>query len=244
MAFDSTATENEARRRMVAASAVSAILHLIVLWPRFPDLPEPAAPPPPVLRARLRQPTTDAHPLPTPRPAAPVPPAPTFAKARQRPAIPVTMQVQESSPAPAPVVSAPSSPLSIMPREPSAAATTPSSLAASAASATLTSAVDVGSFAEGLRVYRIALATQARRFKRYPAQAQAAGWGGTVEVRLDLSAGALTPALSLARSSGHEALDRAALAMVDAGIARVRPSDALRERGFTLMLPVLFELDE
>ncbi|HLA35593.1 MAG TPA: TonB family protein [Rhodocyclaceae bacterium] len=242
MAFDSTATENEARRRMVAASAVSAILHLIVLWPRFPDLPEPVAPQQPVLRARLRQPTTDAHPLPAPRPALAVPPAPTLAKVRQRPAAAVTMQAQESSPAP--VVSAPSSPLSIAPRAPSAAAVTSSSPAASAASAAPPPAVDAGSFAEGLRVYRIALATQARRFKRYPAAAQAAGWGGTVEVRLDLPAGALTPALSLARSSGHEALDRAALAMVDAGIARVGPSDLLRERGFTLLLPVLFELDE
>jgi outer membrane biosynthesis protein TonB len=41
---------------------------------------------------------------------------------------------------------------------------------------------------DGLRGYRLPIASQARRFKRYPAEAKASGWAGSTEVRLEVGA--------------------------------------------------------
>ena len=59
-----------------------------------------------------------------------------------------------------------------------------------------------GADADGLRQYRLALAREARRYKRYPQRALLAGIGGTVEVRIEHVAGAV-PVARLARSSGR-----------------------------------------
>lgn len=101
-----------------------------------------------------------------------------------------------------------------------------------------------GELLDGLRGYRLAIAGQARRFKRYPAEARAAGWTGNTEVRLEIGAEGQPRPATVARSSGHEALDRAALAMIDAGAQRARLPDSLRGRGFAVLLPVVFSLDE
>lgn len=101
-----------------------------------------------------------------------------------------------------------------------------------------------GADADALRGYRMALAVQARRFKRYPAQAQAAGWTGTAEVRLAIERGGRAGVAELARSSGHDALDRAALAMVDAAAQRAPVPPVLQQQGFAVLLPVVFNLEE
>jgi protein TonB len=136
----------------------------------------------------------------------------------------------------------------------SAAATLPAaSVPSSAAAATATSATAGSSLTanaasgetlDGLRGYRLAVASQARRFKRYPAEAKASGWTGSTEVRLDVGTEGLPRPATVSRSSGHEALDRAALAMIDAGAVRARLPDSLRGRNFTVTLPVVFNLDE
>lgn len=97
---------------------------------------------------------------------------------------------------------------------------------------------------EGLRAYKIALASQARRFKRYPAQATGAGWAGRVDIRLAIDGGGRALAAVLVRSSGYEALDQAALAMIDAGAARVRVPESLAGQAFDVVLPVVFDLNE
>lgn len=98
--------------------------------------------------------------------------------------------------------------------------------------------------ADALRSYRIALATQAKRFKRYPAQATAAGWAGTVDVRVSVLSGGRAAPADLVRSSGYEVLDRAALAMMDAAAQRVVVPAALRGQAFVVTLPVLYSLED
>lgn len=88
------------------------------------------------------------------------------------------------------------------------------------------------------------MASQARRFKRYPAEARASGWTGSTEVRLEIGAEGLPRPATVSRSSGHDALDRAALAMIDAGAARARLPESLRGREFSVSLPVVFNLDD
>jgi protein TonB len=101
-----------------------------------------------------------------------------------------------------------------------------------------------GEAADGLRGYRLAVAVQARRFKRYPAQAMASGWAGTAEVRIEVGSDGRPRPATLVRSSGHEVLDRAALTTIDAGALRARLPDSLRGRVFAVVLPVVFNLDE
>mgnify|MGYP003508428869 CR=1 FL=1 len=96
--------------------------------------------------------------------------------------------------------------------------------------------------ADGLRQYRLALAREARRFKRYPEQALQAGIGGTAEVRVELEGGAL-PVTRLARSSGHEALDAAALDMMRRAAPRTTVPELLRGQTFAVSLPVVFDLE-
>lgn len=97
-----------------------------------------------------------------------------------------------------------------------------------------------GADADGLREYRMALAREARRFKRYPERALLAGIGGTAEVRVEHAAGALAVA-RLERSSGDEALDAAALSMMREAAPRTAIPEPLRGRSFAVSLPVIFD---
>lgn len=93
--------------------------------------------------------------------------------------------------------------------------------------------------AEGLRGYRMALAQQARRFWRYPEAARQAGQQGTVQLRLVvLPLAGVT--VSLEHSSGHDALDEAALIMVRQASVSADMPDSLRGQRFSLVLPVVF----
>lgn len=100
-----------------------------------------------------------------------------------------------------------------------------------------------GADADGLRQYRLALAREARRFKRYPERALLAGIGGTVEVRVEHGSG-IMPVARLARSSGHEALDAAALEMMRQAAPRTAVPEPLRGQAFVVSLPVIFDASE
>lgn len=95
---------------------------------------------------------------------------------------------------------------------------------------------------DGLRAYRFALATQARRYKHYPARARDSGWQGTAEVQVSVPASGIVPAPRLARSSGFELLDAAALDMIANAAAQTVVPTSLRGRSFTVLLPVVFDL--
>ncbi len=101
-----------------------------------------------------------------------------------------------------------------------------------------------GPDADGLRAYRIGLAREARAHRRYPPLARERGWTGTAEVRVDVSPGGQPWQVLLARSSGHEILDReAVLLMRNAAATTVLP-DSLRGREFAVRMPVTFDIAE
>ncbi|MCX7165495.1 MAG: energy transducer TonB [Rhodocyclales bacterium] len=116
--------------------------------------------------------------------------------------------------------------------------------AGSASSLLLTEASASGEAVDGLRGYRLAIATQARRFKRYPAQAMASGSEGSADIRIEVGSDGRPRPATVIRSSGHELLDRAALAMIDAGAQRARLPESLRGKTFAVVLPVIFNLDD
>lgn len=101
-----------------------------------------------------------------------------------------------------------------------------------------------GPNAAGLRQYRLALAGEARRFRRYPDVARDEGITGTAEVRVTVTAAGAARHAELARSSGHAVLDAAALDMLRQATARALLPESLRGQDFAVLLPVVFEVDE
>jgi protein TonB len=101
---------------------------------------------------------------------------------------------------------------------------------------------DAGPDAAGLRQYRLSLAGEAKRFRRYPEAARREGLSGTAEIRVAVMAGERLAELS--RSSGHAALDAAALDMLKQAASRAQLPESLRGRQFAVLLPVVFEVEE
>ena len=98
--------------------------------------------------------------------------------------------------------------------------------------------------AEGLRAYRFALAGEARRHKRYPARAVEAGWSGTTELRISVTPGQSVAAVQMTKSSGYPVLDEAALEMVRRAAPATTIPASLRERAFSVELPIVFDLPQ
>ncbi len=96
--------------------------------------------------------------------------------------------------------------------------------------------------ANGLRQFRLALALEAARFRRYPAVARDAGWAGTVEVRVSFVAGGRPQPPRLERSSGFGPLDDAALDMLGRAAPRTSLPESLRGQDFSVVLPVVFDV--
>jgi periplasmic protein TonB len=243
MTFHSLEMRGITTRRLLYAIAASLLLHLLVFWPDHARLLNKEAPA--LLQATL-------HLLPQARPAEAVPPqhlplaappAPTLSKPESKPESrppqsgleqPKAISVPQTPPAPAaaPSKSAPG------------ASTAPSAPAGSTSGALLTQANASGEAVDGLRGYRLSVATEARRFKRYAAQATVSGLTGSAEIRVEVGSDGRPRPATLFRSSGHELLDQAALAMIDAGAQRARLPESLRGKAFAVVLPVMFNLED
>lgn len=251
MTFHSFDMRGIGTRRLRFAVLASLVFHLLLLWPALPRLPDRETM---LLQATLRpSPPTPALPSPpqSPTPAVPSPPQsppPRVPLPAPRPQVlsnasfdlPKLTPVPQA-PAPATDPAPPPAPGPVVPT-PAAAPSVPA--AGSPSGALLTQAKASGEALEGLRGYRLSVASEARRAKRYPPQAMAAGWGGTVEVRLEVGVDGRPRAATVGRSSGHESLDRAALTMIDAGALRARLPESLRGKSFAVVLPVVFNLED
>lgn len=104
-----------------------------------------------------------------------------------------------------------------------------------------------GASGDALRQYRLALALalEARRFKRYPRLARERGWEGTVEVVVLVGGPAgLAGTVQLQRSSGYGLLDDQGLEMLNRALAATPLPEALRGRELRLVLPIEFKLEE
>ena len=271
--FEMRAISRLATRRLRYAIVASLLLHLLILWPASlrvltKDTPSPlqatlhlrpqpsaeSVPSKPLQRAVARPqsglPGTQSEPIQTLAPTARKPESPAleqpkplseeigdrpqFHESRNRGLSPISSPTE-------PVLKPLSGPESA---PAAAAAPVPAGVAGGPGGSLMTEANTSGEAMDGLRGYRLALATQARRFKRYPAQAMASGWVGSAEIRVEVGSDGRPQAATVARSSGHEALDRAALTMIEAGALRARLPESLRGKAFAVVLPVVFNLDD
>lgn len=97
---------------------------------------------------------------------------------------------------------------------------------------------------DGVRQYRLNLAREARRFKRFPQLARDRGWEGAVVVVVSTVAGMPVPQVSLSNSSGYELLDREALELVAQAINTAALPESLRNSPFALTLPIHYRLND
>lgn len=89
-----------------------------------------------------------------------------------------------------------------------------------------------------------ALSQAIGRHQRYPRLAQMRGWQGTSTVALKFGSGNRLLASTLHKSSGHEVLDHQALEMVKDAQPLPNPPERLRNREFTVLVPIVFRLKE
>lgn len=202
------------RRRLAVALALSALAHMLLLWP------SPDAKIRPKLSATLRSPlpADRVGTIAQPAPAVIAVPASSAPLPRAKPS-----QAQIAAAARTPDVERPSA--------------TPVASAAPAMPA-----ADETIDADGLRSYRIALALAARRFRDYPAQSVERGESGTVALRVALPGAAGAGRVELLRSSGYAALDGEAQAMLTQAVHATLLPETLRGRAFTFEMPVEFTL--
>jgi len=212
------------------ALAISLVCHLLLLWPAPAAWQESGSLEP--MQATLRAPPVSATPAagkPAPRRSPPQRPAETVSTADQ-PVLSVPVPTQDDS-------HDESLPIS------TSAGARRSGPPTREVSVTARASGE-GLDAEGLRGYRIELARVARAYRRYPRQAEDAGWQGTAEVRVTVLEGGIAQEPKLLHSSGHTVLDEAALAMLRQALPQTPVPQVLRQRAFALDLPVVFELPE
>jgi periplasmic protein TonB len=221
-------------RGVVRAFAISLLLHVFLLWPA-PSAWRDAVPAAPLM-ASLRPLTVPGALAASATVSKPVTAGRSEKAAKQTPQ---PLAIPDASGEMRPAV-----PSSLTETIPARSGDAPVSAAAARPAISAALPTSDGVDADGLRSYRLALAREARRFKRYPSQAVDAQWSGTAELRVTVQADGVAMAAELAKSSGHAALDDAALDMLRHALPVTPVPVVLRGRAFAVNLPVMFELPD
>lgn len=192
------------------------------------EQPKPEPPPPPPPEAPKPEPKPEPKPQPKPLPKKPLPE-------------PLPLKLPE--PEPAPQMEAPPPP----PPEVIAAAPKPDEPPAFVAPPPPPEPPKLGPTPDDINAarsqYGSLLAREFAKHKQYPGIARMRGWQGTTRVQLEIDADGNVTATSIHESSGHEALDKQALEMVKKASPLPLPPEALRNRQFTILVPVTFRLE-
>ena len=101
------------------------------------------------------------------------------------------------------------------------------------------SALDPGA----LKTYGETLARAFDKKKSYPRIARLRNQQGTTQLKLRIGPDGKLHDLSVARSSGFDVLDAAAVHMVQDSLPLPEPPDVLRDRELTLTVPIVFKLE-
>jgi len=95
---------------------------------------------------------------------------------------------------------------------------------------------------DGEQEYRLNLAREARRSKRHPSGVDGREAEGVVVVAVSMQVAEFPPEIRLHQSSGNEALDRAALEMMEQAVKTARVPRELQGRRFRISVPVEYRL--
>lgn len=232
-------------RAIVASILIHALI--LLLAPAWMDKAKRRAPVPPPLVAHLMQP----QPAPAPEPETPqrrIQPEPSRrpqAAERAQPILtaPVPAPVPPVAPA-VPAAERAPTPEPVSVPAPAAVAAPQAKLAPAPLSAPAAPAAADSSDPATLGQYRIAIISAARRYKRYPRLAIDNNWEGQAEIRMVIGVDGNIASISIKSPSGFEVLDLQALEMIRKAKPLTPIPPALRGRGFTIDVPVVFSLKE
>jgi protein TonB len=236
-------------RALLFAIAASLALHTLTLL-LAPGFGAPIKAPPglPALTAVLRDlPQPDSTPpqlepqaVTQPRPASE--PRPKADPARPRPQNAPLLTSPPSQPAPA-IPAAESGPVDTNSNTaaPTSSVVAPQTTIASTATTSAIAHVEPAD-PGALQGYKVQLAAFAQKYQRYPPQAREREWEGIAEVKLTIGENGRIREVSIASSSGHDILDQEAMAMVRKAAPLAEITSALRNKEFSINLPVVFHL--
>ncbi|MDX2333573.1 energy transducer TonB [Brevundimonas vesicularis] len=219
-------------RRWVAGFGLSAIVHglpLLVFAGYWASRPPPPPAPAPVFEVELVRFQAP------PQPPSEQPPGPEQTEATARPPLPRPLVTPHLAAAPPPDVEPlavpPPAPLvaPASPRPPAPETTAPPSRPAAPARLPASSPSWEGR-----------LLAHLERRKRYPAEARAAGQEGVASVRFTLDRRGRVLSAVLAQRSGHAALDREAVALIQRAQPLPVPPDSVPGDPIVLTVPVEF----
>ncbi|HEY3326221.1 MAG TPA: energy transducer TonB [Novimethylophilus sp.] len=184
----------------------------------------PLEPPKPPESEKPRQPPKKPLPQPKPKPfPAPLPHAetpPTLVHAPEPQPAPPVSSAAPPSVTPPPTFSAPPLPEPPKPRGPSEQ-----------------------EIENARGNYGNLLSREFAKHKQYPRIAQIRGWQGSVKVELHIDANGGITSINISESSGFEVLDKQALEMVRKTLPLPQSPEALRDRQFTIIVPIAFRLE-
>ena len=246
-------TNGNQGRLLGRALAASIVAHALILFmaPSWLDKSQRKASAPLPLVAHLMKPRPLPAPVPEPvekqraRPEAPRKPPPVERTQ------PILTAPTVPTAAPAPVVAPPAPaverPRTIDPAPAPAPAPAQAPVArVEPAPATQPAAPATADFADPatLGQYRIAIISAAKRYKRYPRLAIDNNWEGQAEIRMVIGVDGNIASISIKSRSGFEVLDQQALEMIRKAKPLTPIPPALRGKGFTVDVPVVFSLKE
>ncbi len=190
------------------------------------------------LPARANLQPRQPEPRPTQRPVIPKPAVSTAPRPQEiapaEPAKTVPTETTQSGPVSTAATAPPAAP---------ADAKSASEFPAGVASTAATAKSGTDTAAGTIEQYRLALIVAARRYKRYPSIAMVKGRQVRVEVRMVIGENGMIASASIKSGSGHDILDNQALDMIKKGKTTVPIPAGLRGREFSVVVPVIFSLD-
>lgn len=91
--------------------------------------------------------------------------------------------------------------------------------------------------------YSSLLADAISKYKQYPKIAQMRGWQGLIIIELQLNPQGGVIYSQIKKSSGYDVLDQEALEMIKRASPFPQPPEALRNKNFTVLVPIAFKLE-
>jgi len=230
-------------RRLSAAIVASLAVHAAALSLSLPAPRVSVLEPRPALELSLRELVAPPALSPAPASIAPAPPAPqkrVLPAPRKPESVPLARKTEPPAPSLAGNVDEERPHASAL--ESDVAALAPAAQPVSPPPADRVPAPRV-SPSELLHSYGQTISQVLTRYKEYPPIAQMQGWQGVVTMRLRVAPSGRLIDAEVQASSGHDVLDRQALAMASNAGRFPAPPEGLRDREITVLVPVAFRLE-
>jgi protein TonB len=248
---DAIGPHRQETARWAASLAAVVLVHAGIGWLMLRQLPMPLldpAPPAVILDLAASEPAAEAEPMPEPPAptepalAAPTPPEPPPPNPVIEDAVPLPEPPKPVPPPKPPAVKPPPKPRPVVQRAAPTPTEAPSTEAATTAATTTATASASRATAVVTTSWQGRLQAHLARFKQYPADARMSHQEGTPVVRFTMTRSGKVLNYRLENSSGHDSLDREALALIERAQPLPQLPDEIPNVTIELVLPLRFQL--